>query len=274
MSKKFSKLEQEIVSSLLKLDSKKGLNVLGNIITRYLPAECYIDISSESQISLMLRSQAEDTVDLNKIESDLLEFLVTLFSLLEYLKSQRYIYFLGDYDFKSLGEKISRENYIPCGFIDDELKRPLYLYARGRFFVTETFKQFVANGYKTESEKKYSKELFYTRAALGIALLGLLASIFVPLYSTTSIEIQNEVLNTSAEKGTHIYVDRKFEESKMTMEALKNELRIISTSLNERLELIEKSENLGLEDAHDSIENIRTELKELTETVNNSSPAT
>ncbi len=53
MSKAFSELEKRIISSLLELDKTESLNVLGNVISSYLPNNYYLEVTSETDACLM-----------------------------------------------------------------------------------------------------------------------------------------------------------------------------------------------------------------------------
>jgi len=238
VSKPFSELEKKIINSLLSLDERDGLNVLGNIITEYLPSDYYIQINSESDAKIMLLSEAESRIDLSLLDSNLYKLLLTIFSLFEHLKSERYIHFAGKYDASNLGIVCADEQYIACEFIDEDLQKPLHEYATHKFFITETFRQFVADGYKTKNEIKGSEELWYTRVALGVTFVGLIASIFIPLLSTTEINLKNEVLQISSKKATNQYIDRKVLENKVLIENLTEKVDLLSTDITQTIDSI------------------------------------
>lgn len=267
MSKAFSELEKRIISSLLELDKTEGLNVLGNVISSYLPNNYYLEVTSETDACLMLKSEDVERVDLNLIESNLFELLITLFSLFEYLKSQRYIYFTGEYGSGYLGLVCADEQYVSCGFIDEELKKPLYEYTQGRFFITETFKQFVVNGYKTDSEIKRREELRYTRGALGITFIGLLASIFIPLFSTTAIDIKNDVIQTSSEHSTKQYIDKKLSENKVLIDAIVGDLEVLSNSFEQRTNSIQQLNANEIKTLRSSVQDLESQLKDLSDAI-------
>lgn len=268
MSKVFSELEKKIVNDLLALDRNDGLNVLNNLLVNYLPDNYYLSVNTENDVSLMLLTKDFKNVDLNDIEGKTFELLVTLFSLFEYLKSQRYIYFTGDYKLKSLGMVCDDEQYVPCNLIDNELKKPLFEYTQKRFFITESFKQFVGNGYKTDSDLKQVEELLYTRIALGVTFAGLLASIFIPLYSTTTVDIKNDVLQISPEKATTQYLEQISQENKQLIDDFSTKLELLSNDFYETKISIKKSNKEEIKEIRNSINKLEQKFNELSTSIN------
>ena len=100
----FSDLEKQIVRRMIELDDKVGsLNVLGNIIDSFygdthLPDHCYIELKSESDVSIQIRDEAlaENDLDwIKEIDEDISKKLLTVVALFQYLEEERLAYFIG-----------------------------------------------------------------------------------------------------------------------------------------------------------------------------------
>ena len=82
--------------------------------------------------------------------------------------------------------------------MDDDLKPLIFRYSRKKIFVSETLRTLEKNDFKTDEELRHQEEvasmkgqLNLTRAALGFTLIGLLVSLLVPIFVTSSVEIKN-----------------------------------------------------------------------------------
>lgn len=209
----FSDLEKTLVRKMIELDSKSGsLNVLGNIIDSFygdthLPEHCYVELKSESDVSIQVKNQAleQNGVDwIRNIDDEISKKLLTAVALFQYLEDEKLAYFVGDLDLKSLGEVWADTAYTRCEFLDDDLKPLIFKYSRKKIFVSETLRLLEANGFKTDEELRHEAEvvsmgmqLEFTRWALGVTILGLIASVMIPILSTSSVEIKNiEIANS------------------------------------------------------------------------------
>lgn len=236
MVRAFSRLEKKLIVSLLDLDGRKGLNVLNNVVLSYIPNYYYISVYSDSDADVMIQDQMMVNLDLNEVYEYVSDLLITTIVLLDYLVEQKYVFFSGYYDIDCLGVKSASDSYIRANILDKDLIEKLHFYSTKRFYVTEAFREFVANGYVTEEQKNQQNELSiakknltYTRIALGFSLSGLIASVLIPLFSTTSIKIEDKVINVSSNQATLEHIDRKF----MTYDVL---IKALSSKLDSRLE--------------------------------------
>ncbi|HDZ9496889.1 TPA: hypothetical protein RU013_003698, partial [Vibrio cholerae] len=127
--------------------------------------------------------------------------------------------------------------------------------------------KFVDNGYKTEADIKRGEELCYTRIALVVTFIGLLASIFIPLYSTTSVDIKNDVIQTSSENATKQYIEQKSQENKALINGVVTELELLSSSLEQKTNSIQRSNAEEIESIRSSIKNLESKIKELSTSV-------
>lgn len=250
----FSDLEKQLVRRMIELDDKVGsLNVLANILDSFygdthLPDHCYIELKSEIDVSIQIRDEAlaENGLDwIKEVDEDISKKLLTTVSLFQYLEEEKLAYFVGELDLNSLGEVWSDTNYTKCEFLDDDLKPLIFRYSRKKIFVSETLRTLENNDFKTVEELRHQEEvssmkgqLNLTRAALGFTLIGLLVSILVPIFVTSSVEIKNGGVS-------------------QVLGAIKNELARmgdIEEASNERLDDLESAvlslqKSIGSEDA-------------------------
>lgn len=204
----FSDLEKKLVRRMIELDDKVGsLNVLANILDSFygdthLPDHCYIELKSEIDVSIQVRDDAlaENGLDwIKEVDEDISKKLLTAVALFQYLEEEKLAYFVGELDLSSLGEVWADTNYTRCEFLDDDLKPLIFRYSRKKIFVSETLRTLEKNDFKTDEELRHQEEvssmkgqLNLTRAALGFTLIGLLVSILVPIFVTSSVEIKND----------------------------------------------------------------------------------
>ncbi|GAB7562079.1 hypothetical protein LG202_01180 [Methylobacillus methanolivorans] len=214
----FSDLEKQLIHRMIQLDDKPGsLNVLGNIIDSFygkshLPEHCYVSLKSPTDVSIQIRDEAleQNSLDwIRSVDSDISKKLLIVVALFEYLEAQKLVYLVGDLDLQSLGEVGADTEYTRFEFLDDDLKPLIYKYSRKKIFISETLRAFVNNQFKTDEELRHEKEvsvisdqLKFTRIALGIAIVGLLVSILVPILVTSAIDIKNEKIVTELNEKT------------------------------------------------------------------------
>ncbi|WP_198024070.1 hypothetical protein [Pseudidiomarina salinarum] len=193
---------------MIELDDKVGsLNVLANILDSFygdthLPDHCYIELKSEIDVSIQVRDDAlaENGLDwIKEVDEDISKKLLTAVALFQYLEEKRLAYFVGELDLSSLGEVWADIHYTRCEFLDADLKPLIFRYSKKKIFVSETLRILEKNDFKTGEELRHQEEvssmkrqLNLTRAALGFTLIGLLVSILVPIFVTSSVEIKND----------------------------------------------------------------------------------
>ncbi|MEJ3630378.1 hypothetical protein [Vibrio vulnificus] len=262
MSRSFSELDKKIINSLVNLDSRKGLNVLGNIIEEYLDDYYYISVPNSNNVSVMLENHYLNKIDLNNLNSYISDLLLTIVVLFDDLVKDRFIYFTGSYQFNSLGHSVVGQQYTALNIIDADLMGKIHSYTARKFFITENLKDFIENGYKSKEEIKQendlklaNKQLVYTRVALVITFLGLIASILVPLISTTSITLGDETVNISSEKATVDYIDNKFDKNRSEFEAYQKS----QSDMIEALETRFNDEAIAIKSEHKSDVNMKND---------------
>jgi len=236
----FSKIEQTIIARMIELDEKSGsLNVLGNVFDSFsnelrLPDYCYIKVASETDVSIQIKKEVIEKIDpstLRVIDDELSKFLITTVKLFEYLENNGLAYFLGDLNVESLGQVWADTEYVTCEFLEEESKSLIYKYIRKKIYVTEELKELAHNDFKSKEDIKWNRELFYTRAALAVTFLGLMASILVPVFSTSKIEIKNPTQVHNIENE---------------LKKITSDLRVISSSLNDMsASIAEKGNNIS-----------------------------
>lgn len=257
----FSDLEKTLVRKMIELEDKSGsLNVLGNIIDSFygdthLPEHCYIELKSESEVSIQVRNQAleQNGVDwIRGIDHDISKKLLTVVALFQYLEDEKLAYFVGDLDLKSLGEVWADTEYTGCEFLDDDLKPLIFKYSRKKIFVSETLRLLEAIGFKTDEELRHEAEvasmgeqLKFTRWALGVTILGLIASVMIPILTTSSVKVKNiEIAN-----------------SQPALAAIENQLQRMNDMDSSRGAVIERIESavLSLQESIDRASSILSE---------------
>lgn len=209
--RKFNFFEQEIIKKAIELDEKQGsLNVLGNILEysigkNHIPDYCYINVASVEEVTIKIKkdefvyyTEKNGVEWIRKLDDDLTRKLLTIVTLFEYLSEKRLAFFIGDIDFKALGEVWADTEYVDNYFLEKEVKELLYKYTRKRIYISETLKVIARNGFKTDEEVETDKaeehnnrQLFFTQIAVAITFLGLLVSIAIPILGTTAVDIKN-----------------------------------------------------------------------------------
>ncbi|WP_238566402.1 hypothetical protein, partial [Aeromonas aquatica] len=243
-----SGLEIEIMNDMLKLDKPQELTVINNCISRHLPKNSYVKVNSKTDVLLYISSTCTDINELHTIDRTVSTLIITTILLVEFLKKNKFIFFNGRLDLSTIGEEFNEDQHpISCDFIDDDLKENIYNFTTQKFFITEDFKTFVNKGYKTkediekEQELNSSKnQLFYTRIALFVTFSSLIASVLIPLYSTTSVKLENKFLNISSSKQTTQYINDRLKEQKAENEKSINELKISLLMIDKKVEGISK----------------------------------
>jgi len=247
----FSDLEKQLVRKMVELEDAPGhLNVLGNIIGSFygatkLPEHCYIELRSKSDVSIQVKKQALDQYGvewINSIDEDISKKLITIVALFQYLENEKLAYFVGELDLESLGEVWADTEYTRCEFLDDDLKPLVFKYSRKKIFVSETLRLLEANGFKTDEELRHEAEvasmggqLKYTRLALGVTIIGLIVSSVLPMFVTSSVDINN----IEAAIG------------QQSLEAIENQLHLLNEHNEAMIERLE-STILSLQDSVNS----------------------
>ena len=217
----FSDFERKIIQRMIELDEKpRSLNVLGNILNSFygdshLPDYCYISVESETNVSIQVKTDELNShgVDwLQELDGNISKILLVTVILFEYLQESKLADFVGEIDSKSLGvvstDDIDNNNYTTCDFLEDESKKLIYKYTRKKVYLTETLKVLANNNFKSEEEIRHEevqnstkKQLKFTQVALALTFFGLIASIFIPMFSTTEVKIKNDTVSTSITKS-------------------------------------------------------------------------
>lgn len=257
----FSDLEKTLVRNMIELDDKSGsLNVLGNIINPLdghtgLPEHCYIELASENDVSIQVKHHVleQNGMDwIRSIDKDISKKLLTVVALFQYLEDERLAYFVGDLGLRNLGEKWADVEYTRCEFLDDDLKPLIFKYSRKKIFVSETLRLLEDNDFKTDEELRHKaeidsmdKQLMFTRLALGVTIIGLIASIMIPILTTSSVEVKNiELVN-----------------SRPALAAIENQLQRMNENDNSRNAVIARIETaiLSLQESIDRTSSILSE---------------
>lgn len=257
----FSDLEKTLVRKMIEFDDKSGsLNILGNIINPFdghagLAEHCYIELESENDVYIQIKTHVleQHTVDwIRSIDKDISKKLLTVVALFQYLEDEKLAYFLGDLDLKTLGKKWDDAEYTQFEFLDDYLKPLIFKYSRKKIFVSETLRLLEAHGFKTDEELRHEAEitsmgeqLKFTRWALGVTVIGLIASIITPILTTSSVEVKNieSVNNRSA------------------LVSIEKQLQRMNEIDNSRISAVERIESaiLSLQESIDSTSSILLE---------------
>ena len=267
MSRSYSELDKKIINSLIDLDGRKGLNVLGNIIEEYLDEYYYVNVPNSTNVSVMLKEDYLTIIDINDFNSYISDLFLSIVVLLDDLVKDRFIYFTGDYQFSALGNVFVDERYVMLDIIDIDLKEKIHSYTTRKFFITENLKEFVNNDYQSNEEiaqanelKLANKQLRYTRIALGTTFLGLMVSILVPILSTTSITLEDETINISSEKATIEYIDNKLDINRREFKAYKieqkNKIESIENNFNDEIQIIKSKQENSIKTKNDQLKTI------------------
>lgn len=193
---------------MIELDNKPAsLNVLGNILNSFysdtgLPDFLYVSINSPSDVSIKIdHSQVnQNTPDFfHKIEHGVSKTLIAAIYLLEYLNERKLVYFSGNLSIPSIGTVKANTIYSEFQCFEDEQKALIYKYARKKIHISQALIILAQNKFKSDEELWREKEdssrkqqLLITQIALAVTFLGLLASIFIPIFSTPQILLTNE----------------------------------------------------------------------------------
>lgn len=204
----FSDFEKNLVCKMIELDDKScSLNILNNTINLFdgntdLNEHCYIELKSEKNVCIKIKKQLleKNGVEewLKKIDNDILKKLLAIVTLFQYLENEKLAYFIGDINLNSLGKVCSDIEYGECEFIDDDLKPLIFKYSRKKIFVSQTLRALKKNDFKTDEELRHEAEinsmknqLNLTRWALGGTFIGLIVSIIIPIFTTSSVEVKS-----------------------------------------------------------------------------------
>lgn len=265
----FSEFERKIIRRMIELDEKpRSLNVLGNILDSFydnshLPDFCYISVESETDVSIQVKTEELNRhgVDwIQEVDGNISKILLVTVTLFEYLHESKLAYFVGELDFKSLGQVWADENYTPCDFLEAESKALIYKYTRKKVYLTETLKVLANNDFKSEEELRHEevqrstkKQLKFTQVALALTFLGLVASIIVPALSTTKVRIENNTISRALTGSTDILSNK--------IATLENEVRSIKNS-------IDAKQYQGLSDINKQLIELNTHVVEVNKQLN------
>lgn len=256
----FSKFEKKIIERMIELDDKSGsLNVMSNIYDSFskelsLPDYCYVKIMSETDISIQIKNNVIEKIDSSSLlvlDDSLSKVLLTTVKLFEYLEKNGLAYFIGDLELNSLGMVWANTEYVKCEFLEAESKKLIYKYVRKKIYVTEELKELFNNHFKSKEQiwheevlASTEKELLYTRVALSLTFLGLLASIIIPLLSTTKIEIKKEIKVKNLEQ---IYnkTTKQLHELVISMDNVGSEVNELRKTVIQPIKEIHKSANVS-----------------------------
>lgn len=245
----FSEFEKSIIKRMIELDENSGsLNVLGNVYDSFskelsLPDYCYIRVVSEIDVTLQVKKKLIDksSIDLKSFDDEVSKMLLTTVKLFEYLEEHGLAYYLGDLDFKSLGQVWSDVEYETCNFLEAESKALIYKFTRKKIYLTETLRDLVENNFKSEEEIRHEKnqesikkQLKRTQIALILTFVGLLASIFLPMLSTTDINIKNSSIVTSLDVETLKSFRHNSELISEKIKSLEKEISHINVSIKNK----------------------------------------
>jgi len=249
----FSDFEKKIILRMIDLDEKSGsLNVLGNIYDLFskelsLPDYCYVDVKSETDVKIQVKDSVlnSESLDLNSIDDTVSKMMLTVVMLFEHLEDESLAYFIGDLNFSRVGTIYSGENYTPCDFLENESKALIYKYTRKKIFISESLKVLAINGFKSEevirhelSQSAIKKQLTYTQIALALTFVGLLVSVFLPMFSVSDINIKNTTLNTTLDKSTLDAISRDSNVILTQVKDTKNRIEAESKKNNQQDEAI------------------------------------
>jgi hypothetical protein len=184
--KQLSDFEKKIIKEVIKIDNTiGGLNVLGNIIDDELFPNLYFELRSENNCPLMIEQTYLESLTNNFGSSGLSEFLkrqqekfLLLVRLFQYLESENYIIFSGKIDLNQLGSITVGAKYVAYRIPDPEIVKLIFKFSKLVIIPTDSLKQFVKNGFKTDTEKKTLEELEINKQMLkwtarGVIFTGL-----------------------------------------------------------------------------------------------------
>lgn len=199
---KFSAFEKKILRTLVDLDKDEGslvnlANVIEILLDEGVPDYCFIQINSANDVVFKIKNDQLDKVD--EAEEIAYRVLIPTILLFHYLEESGLAYFTGNLKASHVGKKNPEAQYKGFAFLDDEVEGLIYKYTGKQIYLSETLRVYVGNGFMAEEDLRHEIELDaarsqlkMTRLALVITFLGLLASILVPLFSTTNVRILNE----------------------------------------------------------------------------------
>ena len=244
---------------MLELDESEGYIVLNNLFDfggEYrLPDGCYVQLNGPQDVCIQIESAYINVPDFfRKVDFRISKMLVTIIALFEDLEKQRLAFFSGDADIDCLGVRCGNTEYARCDFLDKDLMPPVYKYARRRIYVSETLRVLAKNGFKTEEELHHEQELQnvrrqlrFTNYALRIAILGLFASVLVPIgvakWITGTIMITNPKIVTEIDPSSMWGLKNALvtDGGAQTLDILKQQIKSLSDgihNLNQKFESV------------------------------------
>jgi hypothetical protein len=274
----FSDLEKKIVNKMIELDEEPGaLNVLGNILYSFssdshLPDYCYILVNSETDVAIMVRTEARKNYDgdlLREVDGKISRLLLTTVKLFEFLERNELAFFVGDYDFKTLGETWVDTSYDRCEFLEPESKALIYRYTRKKVYVSESLKALSANQFKPPEQIRHERELLATRGALIITFAGLIASILIPVFGTTSVELENKELSVSPSSAMSQALEANGEAIRTVKGSVDHMLKALADTQAGLVSLRKYSESLEVEGLRHRIDKLESEVSNLRSALSN-----
>ena len=141
----------------------------------------------------------------------------------------------------------SDTEYVNCEFLEEESKALINKYTKKKIYVTEELKELAKNKFESKEEIRWNREIFYTRFALLITFLGLMASILVPLLSTSKVEIENPTQTHNIENE---------------LKKITSKLNVIASGIDTSINIAEKQNNISqeLSEIKRVVENIKIDI--------------
>jgi hypothetical protein len=165
--KEFSDYEKLLIKKLIQIDATPGgLNVLGNIIDFELFPRFSIELNSETdtpvKISREYVTHLANTFGPTGLSEEIKVFnnkLLFIVRLFQYLEREGQIYLSGDLPLKNLGSRFdSSKEFVGYELEDKEVVSLLYHLGRKNIVVTDSLKNFVKNGFKTDQQLKQERD--------------------------------------------------------------------------------------------------------------------
>jgi hypothetical protein len=234
----FNEFERAIIYKSIELDKPRQLNTLANLIEADMPYQCYISIGSAVDVTIQLQSEFMEQCDIGWImdlEYEMNNKLLTIVTLFNYLADERLAFFVGGVEVNRIGKYYPEKDYNTCDFYGADVKKLIFEYANKRIFISETLKVLANNNFKSEetiraenefdTQKKNlkltqdnlkvtqdnlsatQKYVKVTQIGLLFTFLGLIASIAIPVWHKSTVEITNKDISLSLKGTQRVTVD-------------------------------------------------------------------
>jgi hypothetical protein len=224
----FSDFEKDVIRRMLEIDANMGFLVLNNLLATgggnsLLPYDCYIDLEAENKVTIKVRKEhlkGSNQEVFKEVDWKVSKIIISVTDLFRHLEETGMIILYGNYNAKAIGNKWQNEPYQTCNFIDDDLMPRIYQLARRRVFVSESLRKLVEDKFLTQEEIRHNEEMASAQRSLkiswvanGVAIVGLISSLLIPLFKSDSVTIANkslagvveipELRNLQAMESTH-----------------------------------------------------------------------